>query len=368
MVIPESRLEQARLALKPASKRTLDPAFMPRIPPTCVMLKNGMYANIMQLDPSCPAVDEIYAIKKNLKRGKSVRFLASDGTVLNLDSFVGSGEYGCVFGCSFNSGSSFSSDRFIIKISTFTIDNVFRMNDFSHEYNMMTLLDCGPGNPIVCAEGVVILALPHGDTYTKHFGILMERMDGTVGNLVPGIDVKSRLIILQKMLAALDMMHNAGVYHLDAHTDNFLINMKPDARDADVRLADMGMSCFIRSGPDGATCSDIHAGKTSESLSFRDQYPDAVEFATFMMAVQDVFVPSEIAENVLYSEMGGDSAKLAAASELVDLIDDADVVMNHYMDGSLGDMTPSQIDLKAHFSALIAPVRASIQVLLNLMQ
>ena len=355
MYVPESMLEKARCSLKPVSSRKIKPKSIEYDPPSSMTLNNGMHANILQLDQiwSASTVEELV---RSVQNGP-VRFFSFEHT-LTLDGVIASGMFGSVFKCTLSP----PGIQYIIKISKESVDDPQSMKEMSHEYNMMTLLDCGPTDPIICAEGVLILTLPTktpAKSWTKHMAIVMEEMDGTVLQAAHRMTVGQRFQMADKMLAVLDSLHRLGVYHMDPHGGNFLCKFKGRASvaDYDIRMGDMGMSCYPKKGPSGATCADLHDGQTSDDIFYRDTYPDLVEFAQMSCAIWRVLGNGAAIASVPFPQM---------AKELYGEQVRAMQLWQVYMSGKLDETSLYSYDPMLPYNALIDLTRVLINNILML--
>ena len=174
-------------------------------------------------------------------------------------------------------------------------EQVTAMTDVIREYKMMADLDCRDPpdtGSLVCAEGMTGLWIDK-NAYSV---IIMEEMDDTLEHYLDKAAIKRNVIvrtqILLQAIHKLRRLHDLKFYHMDAHSQNWLVKYKNrPVSDPDVRMADMGVSCTSEFVP-GMTEEDMCSAKARQYRFSDFKYMGSVEFAQFGPTVTDIMQPT----------------------------------------------------------------------------
>lgn len=269
--------------------------------------------------------DPIDTMKKHFIAygAQPLRFHYINGTLsVTLNKFLGGGAYGNVFSGSYGN----IKEEVAIKINSRNaigriapaaeggeiFANESGFNEFVNEYNTMAQLNCGVDDPNICAYAVLAIVIDN----TMYGCMVMEKMDANAGDFIRGdgidwIDSREKFYeyksaILLKAIKNICKLHDMGLFHMDAHQENWFIRYKYDDKYAkpldmnfQVKMGDMGMACTAAQSIYTHTvkCMDRSNKFTyKKGVDFRyfHKYAGLIEYIQFMKLVMKIIPMTDI--------------------------------------------------------------------------
>ena len=279
------------------------------------ILKNSL-GNVLDVFPLTAGQKRCtgYAgFERSLQSGQAVYFGPNREIVFRR--FLGAGVYGAVFLGSYGTyGSPVALKIDKIPNATFnpggkiyrmTKEGDGRMIDAIREYTMMKNLGLkdakanqGPMTkerlktlgPVVGVVGMAAVAT----STTVHTIVAMEAMDTTLKSFVKTVIPKwkfdahdyilAKLILALKALRNIRKIHGEGYEHMDAHSENWLVNYTGVSQDiwyVDIRTADLGMSCRFKGKKDVNSCEYKAEENPDNAFNRQWLFHGAVEYSQF---------------------------------------------------------------------------------------
>ena len=277
------------------------PPFVAPTPPMTINLhKYGLQIRIVRPDAASTAATTIRQIESQVMLGGRVSL--GNGAIVLISVIGAPGSEGTVF------SGKFEDADVAIKVfrapliskkpgeRNYTHDNN-KLSAFGNEYSVASRVDSGPGTAVVGSLGIVAF-MPHDNA--NIFGmVIMEPMEITLKALVDLISNRAGMnagfkhhigvYLLLHMLKKIRMLHAQGVWHEDAHYNNWMIKdidtVMASPINMDIRLIDLGQSCTDADGISNCR-SQVQRKPDSQLLRAHSDFKELNEYVQFMLAAQ----------------------------------------------------------------------------------
>jgi hypothetical protein len=180
-----------------------------------------------------------------------------------------------------------------------TPSDVYETEKIIREYLFATSIPClsDPSRgAFVCVHGIIALANPK--SRIVRLGMIMEKMEGSIGDFMDKIsggrvspvdEIYLRLLCVCKAINKMRQLHQLGIFHQDGYSANWMVNWTGREMDPDVRAIDIGLACRMLMG------YGDHCFPEAASQAEREAQTGAREYSRFMDMV--IVVLREIFES-----------------------------------------------------------------------